>query len=200
MKKIIIFIAKTGLYIIELIEKVKKMYEKTITIRKALTEDKNYLDYLAKEYRISAAEALSMLVKQAKNNANNEGNEEIKNQLKTANETAAAAIEIAETYKQELEEIAILVKPILEDNEEATTNAIARAINAAQEATKTIEIEKPLQKNQFICELNKENFINARKIRSFAKKEGFIEDTENPNELINIALKQFINRHFSELI
>ncbi len=65
---------------------------------------------------------------------------------------------------------------------------------------KPIEVEKTLTGSQFICELEEQVSLNARKIRLFAKKDGFVTGDNYPNELANIAVKQFINRHYSDLV
>ena len=68
---------------------------------------------------------------------------------------------------------------------------------------KTIEVEKPLCGSQFICELEEKTAYDARKIRSFAVKDGFVEfesDKDYPNKLANVAVRQFINRHYADHI
>lgn len=73
---------------------------------------------------------------------------------------------------------------------------------------KTVEVEKEVIKEvpieltgtQFICELDQETFNKARKCRKFIKGDGKVKGDNYPNELANLAIKDFLHEYYSHII
>lgn len=157
--------------------------KKNITIKNALESDKLYIDKLAKDLNISLSEALSVIVNQEKTDIVN---------LKKTKEN------LEETEKIQLENhrLTIELQKKSEEYQILKTQEL-------QTIEKTIEVEKKLTGTQFICELDEKTAYNVRKVRSFAIKNSIVvceNEKEYANAFTNVAVKQFLKRHFIDYI
>jgi hypothetical protein len=169
------------------IQQIKqKMEKKPLTIRNVLLTDKQYLDDLSVTMNVPVAEALSYIINKVKT---------------TVNTPETPIVTAEEKYKLE-REITLLSERLKEvQAENVLLNEREPEIKEVT-VEKEVQVEMKLKGAQFICELEENVASAARKIRSFAKQDGFINkdiaDKDYPNALANISVKQFINRHYSD--
>ncbi len=173
------------------------METQTITIRKASVKDKTYLNDLSVSMDITIAEALSYVVNKAKapenNTVNNEETDKLKAEIKALTDNLHTVMDEKLALNNTLEEVNLShtqVKDQLKDCE-------AELIDLKAEIA-----EKTLTGSQFVCQFEEHIAEAARKIRPFTKRDGFIdkEVANYPNALANIAVKQFINRNYSDYL
>jgi predicted nuclease with TOPRIM domain len=165
--------------------------KKTFTIKDAFIEDKQYLDEICKLHICSQAEAFAKIVAAAKTAENSKETTEELNNLKdglqwTKDQLKIASDSITERDKQ-IEEL---------------KNKAPETVEITKEVIK--EVEKPIELTgtQFICELEEETAVFARKVRKFALTDGHVNSTDPhlyANQLINTALKNFLDRKYDHL-
>lgn len=190
--------------------------KKTITIKNALIEDGEYLKNLSTSMDKSAADVLTHVINLAKTAKT--GEETAENEAKTSKlERAVRALDadktaLLEELNQITEENRRLDGLLGEVNGQATTDAekiqvqadrikqLEKQLNEIQNRPRVVQLTGA----QFVCDLSPENVLNVRRVRTFAKNEGFVskeaDGVEYVNEYVNAAIKAFNKRHFSDII
>lgn len=169
------------------------MKGKTLTIKDANISDREYLYTVQETANCSMADAFAMIVTKAKTaeNPKNTGiSEGILENLKEENESLLkqitelkAAIEAKESRLSELE------------------NQPPQTVEVEKEVIKEVEI--PLTGSQFICTLDEQTALNARKVRSFALRDGLVTTTAGHayiNELVNVSVKKLLTNKYEDLL
>lgn len=170
---------------------------KPITV-KAKVSDKNFIDDLAKTDKCTMPVAFAKVItlaKQAQTNGNI-----VLNLEKNIEELKAEIDKMATDYLVQSQQ----VSELLAENEKLK-NQTPQTIEVEKIVEKTVEklVEKPLTGHQFICELDEETALHARKIRSFAKQDGIVTTTdgfEYANQLANYSIKKILSLKYDHLL
>ena len=165
--------------------------KKTFTIKDAYITDKQYLDEIAKTLKLSQSEAFALIVAKAKTSENSKESSEKLGLLEIELANTKKLLESCETALAERD------KQI-----EELKNKPPQTVEIEKEVIK--EIEKPVQLtgSQFICELDEQTALFARKVRKFALQDGHVNSTEPhlyANQLVNTAVKNFLDRKYDHL-
>lgn len=167
------------------------MSSKAKTIKNLPVEDCQYIDDLAFSMGIPVPEAVTYIIKKAKEAVNNTGKQQ-------ENEVLQAKIqELEKSIVDFTEQI-----KVLQEENEVLKNTPPQTIEKFID--KPVEVPIQLTETQFICELPKETIVTARRLRKFIKEDGHVSkdvaDENFPSELINVCLKQFIKRNYSDIV
>lgn len=158
-----------------------------ITIRNVEESDKQYLTDLAYTMNMPMAEAFAYIISKAKAEKSPEETQKI----------ADLQAEI-ENLKITISENAIVCKDLQAENE-VLKNKAPETIE--KEVEKIVNVPIQLTGSQFICEFTEETANAARKLRKFMREDKHVSpDGDYPNELANVAVKQFIKRNYSDLV
>lgn len=171
----------------------------TITIKKTLLSDKEYLHEIASIHNKPVADALSIVVEDSKQFVS--ANQLFKETRLENEKLKAEILQITEqenTIIAQLQTVSEGNKKMFSDYE--TILEEKRKLLEENEKLKS-EIETVnLSGTQFICELEEQTAINAMKVKGAAIKEGYVIGNDYPNELVNAATKYFLSKKFAELI
>ena len=172
----------------------------TVTIRNVLKSDKTYLDNLANTHEINTAEAFAILVNSNKQGANVHENTEQTQQLQQEINTLTESLKTAITEKEAAQAEVLEVKKNIDELE----NPLKELKKQCEYLENDLKNKIQLTGSQFVCELEEDTAILARKFKKFIKKDDFVnpssEGQQYANELVNVATKSFIKRHYSHLI
>lgn len=182
------------------------MEKKSMTVKEVLTTDKGFLYDLAESKDIKPGEAFSLLIENWKQRLDHAGFQQenllLKKQIEeitAENKALQEAYQAIEgNFKGVCKDLDLVNDKIKVFTDRVTD--LEKALKAEQDAPASDK----LTDEQFICELDKGTAVDARTVRKFAKRDGYIPadipDRDYPSALANVAIKAFLKENFSSII
>jgi chromosome segregation ATPase len=177
-----------------------------INIKNGLIADKDYLDSFVPSVVKTRAEALTHVITLSKSATSPEAIEAIhKEYAEELEKLDTEYKEMISNRERVLQDFERQITKLTETNQELTEES--NRLKAEKEALTTLpppSIDTLLKGNQFVCELPEEVTNEMRKVKSFAKKDGFIKPESEgivyANDFVLVSVKSFLNRNYIDII
>lgn len=169
---------------------------KNLTIRNVPDATKEYICGYADKEGITVSEALAKIITLSKQYESWHETAELRrheindlhDKISNLNQQKTALEKALETEK-DANKIYLENSKAFEQEKETQVEALQREVERLQ-----------LTGSQFVCELKAEIAHNARKVRKWVIKDGYVKGDNYPNELVNVAVERFIQSKYADLV